>query len=41
VRIVDLAVDAFDRYEPAPGNRLELIESAAEYLPTLRRGWTR
>jgi acetoin utilization deacetylase AcuC-like enzyme len=37
VRIVDLAVDDFDRYTPAPGNSLDLVGSAGDYLPTLRR----
>ena len=35
VRILDLAVDAFDRYEPAPGNSLDVVASAGDYLPTL------
>jgi acetoin utilization deacetylase AcuC-like enzyme len=37
VRIIDVSVDAFDRYEPAPGNSLDLIDNAAEYLPTVQR----
>jgi acetoin utilization deacetylase AcuC-like enzyme len=36
VRIVDIAVNEFDRYEPGPGNRLELVERASDYLPTLK-----
>jgi len=36
VRIVDIAVDAFDRYAPAPGNSLDLVERAADYLPALQ-----
>jgi acetoin utilization deacetylase AcuC-like enzyme len=37
VRIADIAVDAFDHYEPAPGNSLEMVRDPATYLPTLRR----
>jgi acetoin utilization deacetylase AcuC-like enzyme len=36
VRILDIAVNSFDRYEPAPGNTLDLVERAADYLPTLQ-----
>jgi len=36
VRITDIAVNDFDRYEPAPGNSLDQVERAADYLPTLR-----
>ena len=36
VRILDIAVDAFDRYEPAPGNTLDLVERAGDYLSTLQ-----
>ena len=35
VRILDIAVDAFDRYSPAPGNSLDHVERASDYLPTL------
>jgi acetoin utilization deacetylase AcuC-like enzyme len=35
VRILDIAVDAFDRYEPAPGNTLDVVASASDYLVTL------
>jgi acetoin utilization deacetylase AcuC-like enzyme len=41
VRIVDIAVNAFDRYEPAPGNRLELVERAPSTCPRCGAGWTR
>jgi acetoin utilization deacetylase AcuC-like enzyme len=37
IRIADIAVDSFDRYDPAPGNTLELVGDATTYLPTLRR----
>jgi acetoin utilization deacetylase AcuC-like enzyme len=37
VRIADIAVDEFDRYSPAPGNSLEIVRDASEYLPTVRR----
>ena len=37
VRIADIAVDAFDQYQPAPGNSLELVRDPTAYLPTLRR----
>jgi len=37
VRIVDIAVDAFDKYTPSPDNSLDLVSDAAQYLPTLRR----
>jgi acetoin utilization deacetylase AcuC-like enzyme len=33
---LDLAVSAFDRYEPTPWSSLDLIGLAADYLPTLR-----
>jgi acetoin utilization deacetylase AcuC-like enzyme len=36
VRILDVAVDDFDRYTPAPGNTLDVVERAADYLPTLQ-----
>ncbi|MFT3807045.1 hypothetical protein [Arenimonas sp.] len=36
LRQLDIAVDAFDQYDPAAGNTLDLLGSAAEYLPTLR-----
>ena len=37
VRILDIAVDGFDRYAPAPGNSLDMVSEAGAYLPTLRR----
>jgi acetoin utilization deacetylase AcuC-like enzyme len=37
VRILDIAVNAFDQYPPAPGNSLDLVASAGDYLPTLER----
>ena len=37
VRILDIAVDAFDRYEPAPENTLDLVSDPGQYLPMLRR----
>ena len=37
VRIVDIAVNGFDRYDPGPGNSLDLLDDAGTYLPTLRR----
>ncbi|MEO8161761.1 MAG: hypothetical protein ABI588_10105, partial [Arenimonas sp.] len=37
IDIVDIAVDAFDRYAPGPGNSLDLVERATDYLPTLQR----
>jgi acetoin utilization deacetylase AcuC-like enzyme len=37
VRQLDVAVDAFDHYQPAGGNTLDMVESAAQYLPTIRR----
>jgi acetoin utilization deacetylase AcuC-like enzyme len=36
VRILDIAVDAFDRYTPGPGNTLDVVGDAQRYLPTLR-----
>jgi len=36
VRILDIAVDAFDRYTPSPRNSLDLVERASDYLPTLK-----
>jgi acetoin utilization deacetylase AcuC-like enzyme len=35
IRILDIAVDPFDRYAPGPGNTLDLVARAADYLPTL------
>jgi acetoin utilization deacetylase AcuC-like enzyme len=35
VRILDIAVDAFDSYEPAGSNSLDLVARADDYLPTL------
>lgn len=37
LRQLDIAVDAFDHYEPAAGNTLDLLDSPMAYLPTLRR----
>jgi len=37
VRILDIAVDPFDRYTPSPNNSLDVVATAGEYLPTLRR----
>jgi acetoin utilization deacetylase AcuC-like enzyme len=36
VRILDIAVDEFDRYSPSPGNSLDVVELASDYLPTLQ-----
>jgi acetoin utilization deacetylase AcuC-like enzyme len=36
VHLLDVAVDAFDRYEPAAGNSLDLVERASDYLPTVQ-----
>ena len=36
VRILDIAVDSFDRYSPSPGNTLDMVEQAGDYLPMLR-----
>ena len=36
VRILDIAVDAFDRYAPSPGNSLDMVANASDYLPTLQ-----
>lgn len=35
IRILDIAVDRFDSYEPAPGNSLDHVDLASDYLPTL------
>ena len=37
VRMLDIAVDAFDRYAPSPGNSLDMVAQASDYLPVLRR----
>lgn len=34
---LDVAVDAFDRYQPRGGNTLDLVDAAADYLPTIAR----
>ena len=34
---VDVAVNAFDRYTPAPRNTLDLVPTAGDYLPTIGR----
>lgn len=36
IRQLDIAVNGFDQYEPAIGNSLDLLDSAADYLPTLQ-----
>jgi acetoin utilization deacetylase AcuC-like enzyme len=37
VHILDIAVNAFDQYPPSPGNSLDVVGSAGDYLPTLER----
>ena len=37
VRILDIAVDAFDRYSPSQQNSLDVVGDPTQYLPTLRR----
>src|SRR5262249_30850021 len=34
---VDVSVDAFDRYEPGERTTLDMVASAADYLPTIMR----
>ncbi|MCS6802316.1 MAG: hypothetical protein RMM58_12905 [Chloroflexota bacterium] len=36
-RLLDVSVHPFDRYTPAPGNTLDLVRRAADYLPTIER----
>lgn len=36
IHSLDIAVDRFDSYAPAPGNSLDHVERAADYLPTLQ-----
>ena len=36
IRILDIAVDGFDDYAPAPGNSLDHVGRARDYLPTLK-----
>lgn len=35
VRILDVAVNAFDAYQPAAPNTLDLVRAASDYLPTV------
>lgn len=35
---LDVSVSSFDSYRGTPHHRLELVQSAAAYLPTIRRG---
>jgi acetoin utilization deacetylase AcuC-like enzyme len=37
IRHVDVAVNDFDTYAPAPGNSLDRVGEAAEYLPAVER----
>jgi acetoin utilization deacetylase AcuC-like enzyme len=37
IRILDVSVNAFDSYQPAPGNSLDHVRRAADYLPTVQR----
>lgn len=37
IRILDVSVHPFDRYQPTAGNTLDLVGRAADYLPTIER----
>jgi acetoin utilization deacetylase AcuC-like enzyme len=37
IRLLDVSVHPFDRYVPTPGNTLDHVRRAADYLPTVER----